>query len=816
MSKLSSKIFILAAVEGIILLIFSFFTWRIDGVGFLGLTLKRLSLLVIIFAFSITFAFGAYLLRKTAVKFSDTHNGRSIHKYAFLSFPFVGFAVLVILCGLLLLVGYSSKILVHYHEFVGLIIWLILLSAKSIYLIWKLPVFKSSMLAQLRRLPGGKWIANQLEIVVQNWNWSEFALFSVILLFLYVYIPPFLQTQMVWSGEAYAKANTSIEYALYGKFHNQIVTNAYSLPHVNTYVGDAPIYPVLSGLLFRVFGIGAFQILLPAFIFMISNILLCIYAGKTFYGTNTALIVTLLCTTYSFLTFIWKEGRPDPLVGLFYSVFVILFYIAWFKPPSESRQRALSIVLGFLAISGMFTHWLGGSAIFYLPFYLYIQYQRKKRWLIHGLLFILGGCISFFIWVIFYANYGENLITFLLEIFFFSRGYSFADASFWYLFNPIIHSRGGIAMAIGWLLFLMYYLGCIIPSIRKQFEKLGLEVGEQSRKLDIFFLSSVVVWLLYYFIIYSNRRPRYQVHIFMAFMLTSARGYVLLWEFLKAYTSRFRIRSGYILVGLIALAGGYMWHNLTLPDLSKIQPPNTLYSATRQTFQNFVKPDSRIFLGSEVYQYLYDYPYRASYAVELDKAEKYQPDKFGWGFNWPLEERIQAAKTEGEVMIIPDHHDHMQNNFFDERIWRPNFYKVGVVFMHGAVSPFPILFRNDVAEGMIKDLDIKPNTSGCLNGVLWITLNPFEDVASNVTITDWVEYSESKKNRLALEYFEQHHWFDQHAVPETRIVDAIDDYFNLQKGYETMMPGYYWEHHRTLEQAIDYVILRVLMLEWCP
>ncbi|MFC1975140.1 ArnT family glycosyltransferase [Chloroflexota bacterium] len=659
-------------------------------------------------------------------------------------------------------------------------------------------------------------------------NWQTYLLFGSVAATLYFLFIPFLKTQAILSSEAYTLANVPIEFALYGKFHYPVHSQSFHYPGIDVFIMTAPLYYYISGWLLKIVGIGVWQVLLPGFLIILSTIILVIITAKKVYGYPTAIVVTLICATFFYLTHVWGEARPDVLLGFFFGVFLVVLYFAWFRPIPSYLSQLFSFLLGVLAVAMMASHWQGIYGFLYFPLHLLIMYRRGQSWFRHGILLTIGSVITFVLWALFYAYYGGDFLQILYAVYLgglnritYIRGAVMTIV--WPITRP--YFRGGWAVGVGVLLCLAYYGLWSIQPIRRKLLQPEMQDNRNTRNLDLLLLFSLIGWFVYYYFLIANKHHQYLANLLLPLLLLSARGYVLFLNVIKRLTIKSKILYGFLLLVFTAIAVSYLGQNLNLKNPFPIESPNKTYLATRRNLEKFVDKRYPLFLSVEIYHYLYDYNYTTNMAVEAEAFHKRYPD-VGMMYEAPqdltLIEKQTLAKDAGQIMIVTDTGNMHQQKYFGERIWSPNFKKVASVFSPHRGRAYNILYRNDMAETLFRKKQLQENSSGCNEGVLWIVYNPWYDTFSGITDQEWGTFSTSEKEEAILNYANQHQWFGRPKIEAqekmSAVVDLVDKYFELQTERQESYTDYYkydYDHHRSFEQAMDYVILTYFRAEWC-
>lgn len=658
-------------------------------------------------------------------------------------------------------------------------------------------------------------------------NWPAILLGTTTVGALYFFSIPFLKNQVILDSEAYTFANVPIEFALYNEFrYSAVGQQFFYFPGINVFIMNAPLYFLLGGFLLKVVGIGVWQILLPAFLTILFIILFTISVAYRVYGYSTAIVAAMLCSVFYFLTDRWQAGRPDPLLGLFYAIFLVGLYVTWFKDISSHWRKALSFLLGVMAILMMASHWQGIYGFLYFPIHIYMLHRRKQPWLLHALLFGLGSGIVFVLWGLFYGYYGESFlnILFALQANNSRNVVRLQGLNPLQIFIPLRYFPGGWVVSIGILLFVVYYILLSIKPSQKLFQQRQLTPPFLMSQLDLLLLFSLVGWFVFYYFLIINRHYQYLSNILFPMLLLSARGYVLTWCGIKAFISKHQTIYNIVRMAIILIVVVYLYQNLNWTNPLSLQPPNTVYLATRRTLEKFVDNQYSLFLGVEAYHYLYDYDYKTNMWQESKAALETKSRRLFWDApELTLSQRSDLAKEGGQIMIMPDENGMYQSKFYDERIWSPHFKKVAAVFAPGLNSALPVWYRNDIADTLFNRLQLTPNTSGCDDGVLWIVYDPGNDALSGITREQWKTLSQSDKERVVINYFNQHQWFGQTNIksPEQILESAViltDQYFLIQKSQEKAFLDYWnihLERYRTFEDAMEYFINLNLRTDLC-
>lgn len=669
---------------------------------------------------------------------------------------------------------------------------------------------------------------------VRGWNWRATLVVLATTAALYFYTIPYLKTQVITSSEGYTFANVPIEFALYNKFHYPIHAQSFYFPGIDVFVMSGPLYFIIGGFLLKILGVGVWQILLPTFSSILLIILLVIGTALKFYDYLTAIITALLCMVFNYLSYMSLFGRPDPLLGLTYALFLLTLYYTWSKVFSTSSRQWLSFIIGVLATTMVVSHWQGVFAVFYFPVHLFIMYRQGESWLRHGILLTLGSLVGFAPWAILYMYYGENPITILRAVYLGNGLGRFAveqlrALSPFRIFYPIQSMPGGWAIGLGAILFLTLYLLRFIKPIHSYFQQ--FDNKPEARRLDLLLLWSLIGWFIFYYFLIINRQFQYLSNVLFPLILISARGYALSYFLSERMLRKQRLIQVAFTIGVLVFAGNYLINNLNFSSPFPLQRPNTIYNATRQALQKFVTGDYALILGIEPYHYLYDYKYISNVMLEANWVENQSdlknahPNRLSWGFpDIPLAQRQELVANKGQIAVIPDEFGMFQKKFFDRRIWQPHFKKVASIFSPGRESAFPIYYRQDIAHTLFENLHLETNTSGCVNGVLWLIYDPWHDMPDNITGKEWQELTETQKEQVIFNFFEYHQWFGQRSRFESlstlrdSVIIQIDQYFTQQEFYENYFReslGVVLEHRRTIEEAMDDVINRSLRSYFC-
>jgi hypothetical protein len=654
-----------------------------------------------------------------------------------------------------------------------------------------------------------------------NVQWFVFFFYLTIAIGLYFWAIPYFKMQVVTNSEAYTFTNVPIDFALYGKFHYPLVSNVFYFSDINSFIIGAPLYYLVSGFLLKVIGIGVWQVMLPAFLTILSIVFSVTFIARKFYGYLTAILAIILSATWEYIPVIWGFGRPDPLLGLIYGFVIILLYFAWLQSVPDSMYKWLSFLLGALVILMIAAHWQGVFGLLFLPVHLLVMRGRGKSWLLHMALLTLGGGIIFVPWAIFYAYYGDNIFYVFFSIYLQGlRRFTVFKSDFapspLIIFYPIYQMKGGWAIGAGGLLFLAYYFIYFINPLRRRLVNLYDLKDRKFFKMDMLLLSSTVFWFLFYFSLVANHHYQYLSNILIPLLLISSRGYVLFGASFRTLLARKSVIYNFALVGVILFSGNYLRQTLDLKNPFPILPLNQVHSAARRSFDKFVGRGDQIAIGSAAYLYLYDRQYTSNFLLESKAALTQSIAKITWSAPaLSYTERGELLKNAGQVVVIPDEFGMYQAKYFDERIWSPNFEKIAAVFIPGAPSPFPVLYRNDIADDFFQKRGLEINTSGCDDGVLWIVYDPATAVGSGIANHEWISLSEVEKQSYILNYFESRNWFGQGPINDpkelTRWIAVTDAYYKAQVGYQEYIPG----SKRSFEQAMDHLINLELRNIWC-
>ena len=633
---------------------------------------------------------------------------------------------------------------------------------------------------------------------LKAFNWSVVALCSLATLALYVHLISFLQIQTISNGEALSLVNIPIEFALHNKIHYPLHGQDHFYPGIETLVTHPPLHYYLAGWLFRFVGVGRWQIQLLNLIVGLSLILLTVTAAKKLYGNITSLTVAFLSIIFYGLYFAEHSGRPDLTLGLIYGLFLLTLYKALWSATRQNYRLFLSFLLGILAVAMMASHWNGIFVFLYFPFYLLLLARRQESWLKHGALLATGVTMAFIPWLMLYRS--DFFIVIFSAYIGGARRFQTltpeAGQNFLNFFQPLTAWNGGWLLSAG----LLFGFGfCTISMIQYVWHRSNQTISEQwMTKVDWLLLSSLMGYFFFYLIFIRNRHPQYMANIYFLLLLFSARGYALLWDFSQKYIVGKRILYSFIVVAIIVSGGYYLKNNVAWVNPLTLEHPNKTYNATRQALIRFVDSHHQIFMGVQIYHYLYDYPYKTNRAVEIEtlKRRVYKED-------FPsIAQRRELAKEAGDIMIVRDSNYMFQFRFFDERVWYPNFKKVATV------SGDTILYRNDVAEELFNALNLTPNTTGCNENIWWAVYDPFNDAPSGITNMNWNDLSPVGKEKAVRDYLDRHGWFGQ---PKSTVEKNFNAFFEEVDTYLQWVGKTGWRSdlgiQRSLEQAIDVMVI---------
>lgn len=264
-------------------------------------------------------------------------------------------------------------------------------------------------------------------------------------------------------------------------------------PYTDFYLGYTPILHWFLTPVFLLFGFS-FKAVSMARIFMIIifflKVFLLFFLVKRIFGKIVAFLFLPLFLLNPFTVFAEMQIRPDNIMMLFYTLFLLVFSYAF-----QSRRPILYIISGALFGLTFLTHTKVAPSLlaFGLVFFLYTL--RKKH--AYSLVFFLNGFVLsslvFLLYFFLQGNLGEMFAQVFLDSFRIYNRYP-TWLGYFYFSNPVIYGYEGKPMSwfYSWSLPIMAFAG--------GYQGVVTSVGNRHLMKIILFVSLVFQWASLLFI----------------------------------------------------------------------------------------------------------------------------------------------------------------------------------------------------------------------------------------------------------------------------------------------------------------------------
>jgi len=565
-----------------------------------------------------------------------------------------------------------------------------------------------------------------------------------------------LDAELIRDGETYSTANIPIELALNNKLHYPLHGQAHFDPAIRTIATHPPLHYLFSGLLLKLTGIGRWQVQLAGVIVGILLSALVIFASMRWFGRSAALIAGALCVGFQGLYYSAQLGRPDLTLGLMFGVFLLLIHRSWFYESDEWVQQKLTVLVGLFAALGLCSHWNGAIAFVYLPVHVLLLSRLRVRGLLTYSAWIAVGLAAVIVpWAWFYgADFPIVFDTVFRQGA--ARGQLLAPQAWTRIFVPLTVWRGGTPVLVGLTLAALFAvlrqkdklahllihgtgepsndqsnpsrLASLAKSVQRwrAFHGSGqapcagvvLRLGDRDL-MRTFMATNFLIYVGFYFVAIQNRHYQYLANIYVPMLLVSTSGWDdLLQRVCGALPQPERLARVAATVAVI-VATCLQWATFETSNPLRLDP-NGEYARIRSAFGRFVDRDYDVFMSVSAYIYLYDHKYTTNRAVEIATVQARVNEDY-----LTIGQKRRLATESGEIMIISNTGYMYENRFYDERVWRAGYRLVASISVRN-FRTWHILYRNDVADSLLRTKGLVPKTTGIDHDVIWYVHDPRE------------------------------------------------------------------------------------------
>ena len=305
--------------------------------------------------------------------------------------------------------------------------------------------------------------------------------------------------------------------------------------------GHPPLYFFIL-YLFRHMGTNEVILRLPSAIFGVLTIALSYKVGKLFFGTKEGLVGAFLLSISTFHVYYSQEARMYTLLA-FLSLLSLFFF---YKSITENRK---SLWLGFVlsTLLTLYTHYFGVFVVF-VEIVIFILMTTKSKFPTKSkskgigkrtfLMFILSIMTLSVFYVPFLYWKLDGFISLLAPGTQNASGSSRPPLELSFIVKVFSEFSGGSPFSYGGpllYLFLFFFLGGCVLSIKKYKEKLALMLLWMVLPIPLLFLASTRL------IVYSE--PRYLIYVLPVYLLIISKGITSIPEYLLTVSKRKTMRA---------------------------------------------------------------------------------------------------------------------------------------------------------------------------------------------------------------------------------------------------------------------------------